>query len=67
MNKKYVGEWSLFKFFDELSQDRPKTKRDGILKISLSGYKADVKFAANSVNNPFWMVNLETFSCPTTL
>lgn len=67
INKKYTGEWSLFKFFDELSKQRPKTKQDGILKIALSGYKADIKFVANSVNNPFWMVNLERFSCPTTL
>jgi type VI secretion system protein ImpL len=67
INKKYSGEWSLFKFFDELSRARPKTKQDGILKISLSGYKADIQFVANSVNNPFWMVSLEQFSCPTTL
>jgi len=67
LNKKYAGEWSLFKFFDDLNRARPETKKDGLLKISLSGYNADVMLIANSVNNPFWMVNLESFSCPTTL
>ncbi|MBU2870480.1 type VI secretion system membrane subunit TssM [Colwellia sp. E2M01] len=67
LNKKYTGEWSLFKLLDDLSSVRPETKKDGLLKISLSGYKADIKFIANSVNNPFWMLNLESFSCPTTL
>ncbi len=67
INKKYVGEWSLFKFFDDLNNSRPETKKDGLLKIMLSGYKAEVKFVANSVNNPFGMVNLEQFSCPENL
>ncbi|XQW83486.1 type VI secretion system membrane subunit TssM [Thalassotalea piscium] len=67
INKKYTGEWSWFKFLDDLSNERPKTKKDGLLKISLSGYNANVRFIANSVNNPFWMVNLESFSCPRTL
>lgn len=67
MNKKYTGEWSLFKFFDDLSRARPETKTDGLLKISLSGYNANIRFIANSVNNPFWMVNMERFTCPTAL
>lgn len=67
MNKKYTGEWSLFKFLDDLGQQRPETKNDGLLKITLSGYNANLRFIADSVNNPFWMVNMERFSCPTTL
>ncbi|WP_426357570.1 type VI secretion system membrane subunit TssM [Pseudocolwellia sp. HL-MZ19] len=67
INKKYVGEWSLFKFFDELYESRPETKKDGLLKIALSGYNAEVQFIANSVNNPFTMVNLERFTCPENL
>lgn len=67
INKKYVGEWSLFKFFDDLNNSRPETKKDGFLKIALSGYNAEVQFIANSVNNPFTMVNLERFTCPESL
>ena len=67
INKKYVGEWSLFKFFDDLNNSRPETKKDGLLKIALSGYNAEIQFVANSVNNPFAMVNLERFSCPENL
>ena len=67
INAKYAGEWSLFRFLDKLTEQRPDTKNDGLLEISLSGYNAKLKFMPNSVNNPFWMDNLERFSCPTTL
>ncbi|WDE01178.1 type VI secretion system membrane subunit TssM [Thalassomonas actiniarum] len=67
INAKYAGEWSLFRFLDKLKRERPKTKSDGLLEITLSGYNAKLKFMPNSVNNPFWMLNLEGFSCPTTL
>ncbi|WDE03293.1 type VI secretion system membrane subunit TssM [Thalassomonas viridans] len=67
INAKYSGEWSLFRFLDKLNRERPKTKSDGLLEIKLSGYNARLKFMPNSVNNPFWMLNLEGFSCPTTL
>ncbi|WP_192022878.1 MULTISPECIES: type VI secretion system membrane subunit TssM [Shewanella] len=67
INKKYEGEWSFFRLLDELSKKRPQTKKDGKLMINLSGYNAELKLIANSVNNPFWMANMETFSCPSNL
>ncbi|MEH6456016.1 MAG: type VI secretion system membrane subunit TssM [Cocleimonas sp.] len=67
INKKYEGEWSFFKLLDELSKKRPKTKKDGKLLINLKGYNAVLKLTANSVNNPFWMANMEKFRCPANL
>lgn len=67
INVKYEGEWSFFRLLDELSAKRPKTKQDGVLEIELSGYNAELKLVANSVNNPFWMANMERFSCPRNL
>jgi len=67
INKKYEGEWSFFKLLDELSKKRPQTKKDGKLLIDLKGYSAVLKLTANSVNNPFWMANMETFRCPANL
>ncbi len=67
INMKYEGEWSFFKLLDELSNKRPQTKKDGKLMINLSGYNAELKLIANSVNNPFWMANMETFRCPANL
>ena len=67
INMKYTGEWSIFRFLNQLIQERPKTKKDGLLKIALSGYNAQLKFTPNSVNNPFWRKNLERFTCPSQL
>ncbi|GGQ19317.1 type VI secretion system membrane subunit TssM [Shewanella litoralis] len=67
INKKYEGEWSFFKLLDELSKKRPQTKKDGKLVINLKGYNAELKLTANSVNNPFWMANMEKFRCPANL
>ncbi|UJF20483.1 type VI secretion system membrane subunit TssM [Shewanella sp. OMA3-2] len=67
INMKYEGEWSFFKLLDELSNKRPQTKKDGKLQINLSGYNAELTLRANSVNNPFWMANMEKFTCPANL
>lgn len=64
INTKYSGAWSLFRFLDEISNDRPLAKKDGLLEISLNGNMAKVRLLPNSVYNPFWSASFAGFSCP---
>jgi type VI secretion system protein ImpL len=61
------GEWSWFRFLDELTRSRPQTKTDRILHLAVQGNKARVELVPDTVNNPFWNTALETFSCPASL
>ena len=61
------GEWSWFRFLDELTQARPQTRTDKILHLAVQGNKARVELVPDTVNNPFWSSALETFSCPASL
>ncbi|MCE9687194.1 type VI secretion system membrane subunit TssM [Shewanella sp. AS16] len=66
-NTSYEGEWSWFRLLDELTQERPETKKDRILYLSVQGNKARLELVPDSVNNPFWSGALEAFKCPETL
>jgi type VI secretion system protein ImpL len=61
------GEWSWFRFLDELTQARPQTRTDKVLHLALQGNNARVELVPDTVNNPFWSSALETFSCPASL
>ena len=63
----YSGDWSFFRFLDSLAAQRPETKKDGQLDISLNGNQAKVLLTATNSNNPFWKSDLVRFSCPTRL
>jgi type VI secretion system protein ImpL len=67
VNKEFVGDWSLFRFLDSVARQRPATKKDGQLEISLNGNVAKVLLTPSSVNNPFWKRSLARFSCPSRL
>tara|TARA_Y100001937_G_scaffold17071_3_gene23543 strand:+ start:9801 stop:13349 length:3549 start_codon:yes stop_codon:yes gene_type:complete len=66
-NVSHAGEWSWFRFLDELTQARPQTRTDKILHLAVQGNKARVELVPDTVNNPFWNSALETFSCPASL
>ncbi|MDP2713480.1 type VI secretion system membrane subunit TssM [Rheinheimera sp.] len=61
------GEWSWFRFLDELTQNRPQTRTDKVLHLAVQGNRARVELVPDTVNNPFWSSALETFSCPASL
>ena len=61
------GEWSWFRFLDELAQQRPQTRTDQMLHLAVQGNKARVELVPDTVNNPFWNNALEGFSCPASL
>lgn len=67
VNKQYIGDWSLFRFLDSLALQRPATKKDGQLDISLNSNEAKILLTPSSVNNPFWKQSLSRFSCPSKL
>lgn len=67
ITKQYFGDWSLFRFLDALASQRPETKKDDQLNISLSGSEAKVLLTARSANNPFWKRDLARFRCPSNL
>lgn len=66
-NISQAGEWSWFRFLDELTRARPQTRTDKILHLAVQGNKARVELVPDTVNNPFWSSALETFSCPASL
>ncbi|CAM3811321.1 type VI secretion system membrane subunit TssM [Rheinheimera salexigens] len=66
-NTSQAGEWSWFRFLDNISQNRPETKQDKILHLAVQGNNARVEMVPDTVNNPFWNKALEAFSCPATL
>ncbi|MEG3753051.1 type VI secretion system membrane subunit TssM [Psychromonas arctica] len=63
----YLGEWSLFRLLDSLAKQRPETKNDGQLDISLNGNRAKVLLTPTNSSNPFWKNDLVRFSCPSAL
>lgn len=63
----FKGEWSWFRLLDELVKERPETKDDGILYLSVQGNKARVELVPDSVDNPFLSGALEAFKCPNNL
>ncbi|WNO60990.1 type VI secretion system membrane subunit TssM [Rheinheimera sp. MMS21-TC3] len=66
-NTSYAGEWSWFRFIDNVTQNRADTKDDKILHLAVQGNHAHVELVPDTVNNPFWNKALEAFSCPATL
>lgn len=66
-NFSQAGEWSWFRFLDELTNTRPQTRTDKVLHLAVQGNKARVELVPDTVNNPFWSSALERFSCPATL
>ena len=67
ITNQYLGEWSFFRLLDSLVAQRPETKQDGQLNISLNGNKAKVLLTPTNSNNPFWKNDLVRFSCPSSL
>lgn len=66
-SKRIEGEWAWFRFLDQQMQNRPETKRDGLLIVTEQGNKAHIQIIPDSVNNPFWNSDLEGFRCPANL
>ena len=67
ITKEYVGDWSLFRFLNYLSDNRPETKKDGRLEIFLNNNNVKILLTPSSVKNPFWKNDLSRFSCQNNL
>ncbi|WP_428459098.1 type VI secretion system membrane subunit TssM [Photobacterium makurazakiensis] len=67
ITKTYAGSWGLFRMLDEAARDRSQTRKDNLVKIEIKGNRATMKLQPSSVVNPFWLRDLEYFSCPETL
>lgn len=67
INKEYIGDWSFFRLLDALALQRPASKKDKRLDISVNNSEAKILLTPNSVNNPFWKKSLLRFSCPSKL
>ncbi|MGF1725734.1 type VI secretion system membrane subunit TssM [Photobacterium nomapromontoriensis] len=67
ITKTYSGSWGLFRLLDEAARHRTQTLKDKIVKIELKGNRASLQLLPNSVVHPFWLNEIERFSCPTTL
>lgn len=65
--KTYAGSWGLFRMLDEAARHRAKTRKDNLVKIEVKGNRAELKLLPSSVVHPFWMNDLERFSCPAIL
>ena len=61
------GEWSWFRFLDELTETRPQTRSDKVLHLAVQGNHARVELIPDTVDNPFWSSALESFNCPSSL
>lgn len=67
ITKTYSGNWGLFRMLDEAARHRPDTKKDHLVKIEHKGNRATVELVPTSTVHPFWMTELSSFSCPSTL
>ncbi|KLV03731.1 type VI secretion protein IcmF [Photobacterium aquae] len=67
ITKTYKGSWGLFRLLEEAARKRSKTRKDKMVEVELKGNRATVQLLPNSVVHPFWLRDIERFSCPMTL
>ncbi|MGF1717464.1 type VI secretion system membrane subunit TssM [Photobacterium chitinilyticum] len=64
ITKNYAGSWGLFRMLDEAARHRSKTRKDHLVKVEVKGNRAELQLLPSSVAHPFWLKDLERFSCP---
>ncbi|WP_064604008.1 type VI secretion system membrane subunit TssM [Photobacterium sp. J15] len=64
ITKTFAGDWGLFRMLDQAARIRSKTRKDHLLKLEVKGNRTELKLIPNSVVHPFWLRDIERFSCP---
>lgn len=67
ITQEYKGAWGLFRMLSHAKKRRVETVTDKVINVEFKGNKAAMRLIPNSVSHPFWLSELENFSCPARL
>ena len=67
ITQEYKGAWGLFRMLSHAKKRRVETVKDKVINVEFKGNKAAMRLIPNSVSHPFWLSELENFSCPARL